>query len=166
MLIFLFLSLKGKCNFFGRLTEAYKNYKRTGDVSFVYSLFEGCPVEIKEGIVPRLKQNSKWSNLIHKLNVKSVGVISRNSFRFVSKYLNFVKDSFAGMDLRIIAANEPEIESGIYTGKVKLFVNNDNLKDFVYGKCYICGKDEKRILESQGFAQQSSENGLFIFGNV
>lgn len=163
---FSFLSLRGKCNFSGKLIKAYKNYKRTRDVSCVYSLFAGCPVEIIEEIVPRIKQNSRWSNLIQKLNVKRVGIISRNSVRIISKYLNFAKESFRDIDLRIVVTNEPEIERGIYTGRVKLFVNNDNLKDFVYDKGYICGKDEKRILESQGFAQPSFENGLFIFGNV
>jgi hypothetical protein len=163
---FSFLPLKEKWGFSKNLIEAYKNYKRTEDVSLVYSLFAGCFVEVIDEIVPSLKQNLKWSDLINKLNVKKVGIISRNSTRIISKYLDFAKEFFVDMDVRIIAANELEIENGIYTGRAKLLVNNDNLKDFVYDKGYICGKDEKRILESQGFSQPFSENDLFIFGNV
>ena len=161
-----FLSLKEKWSFSKKLIEAYKDYKRTGDVSSVYFLFEGCPVEVIDEIVPNIKQNPKWSDLIHKLNVKKVGIVSRNSTRIISQYLNFTKESFTDIDLQIIAANEPEIERGNYTGSINLFVSDDNLKDFVYDKCYICGADEKRILELEGFVQPFSENGLFVFGNV
>lgn len=163
---FSFLSLREKWSFSRKLIEAYQDYKRTEDVSFAYSLLAGCPVSIIDGIVPYLKQNQKWRDLINRLNVKKVGIISRNNAGIISKYLDFARECFADVDLEIVAANEPEIEEGIYTGRVELSVSNNNLEDFVYDKGYICGIDEKRILEPQGFNFSCCGNGLFMVGNV
>ena len=68
--------------------------------------------------------------------------------------------------MEIVAANKPEVEGGIYTGDAQIFVNNNNLETIVESKEYICGRNEKKILESTEYYPSFSKKGLFIFGNI
>jgi len=95
-----------------------------------------------------------------------VGVVSRNNARIVSKYLDLAKDLFEDIKVDLVLANELEIQDNKYTGKGEILVNNSNLGELIQDKLYICGRDEKRILESQGFPPPSFEKGLFMFGNI
>jgi hypothetical protein len=163
---FSFLSLKEKWNFTKNLVNAYKNYKKSGEASFVYSLFAECPVESLDRVVSRFTDNTRWKDFLNKLNVKRIGIVSRNNHRIISKYLDFAREFLKGFDLQIVAANKLEIEEEHYTGKLEFVVNNNDLKDLVCANTYICGRDEKKILKSSGMQPSLSEHGLFVFDNV
>lgn len=147
-----FLSLNdyGRMNFTGELVKNYIDYKKEGDISAFYSMFAGCPVKVIDKTVGKNRQNERWNDLIDKLKLKKPGIVSRNSFRIISRDLDSGRFDKNDFKIKIVAANEPEIVNDVYTGEVNLIVTNDTLIDFVREKDYIHGKDEKRILESFG----------------
>lgn len=153
-----FFNSKNKLHFMKDIFEDYRNYKKSGDVSFFYALFKGCPVNIIDNVVNKCHQSRNWNKLIEKLRPQKIGIVSRNRQGFIIKYL----DNFNRAEINITAANKPEIENGIYTGKVEIIVNNNNLIDFVKEKDYICGKDEIKILEKFGIYPKKTDTGLYI----
>jgi len=151
---FLYLNNFDRLSFLGKLIKNYGKC-RTKDVHFFYSMFAGCPVEVVDKTVYKCTQNMYWDELIDKLGVGSIGIVSRSNQRLISKYLN-LKFEEQYIEMNIVAANKPEIKDNVYTGDVKLIVTNDNLIDFVREKDYICGREEKKILESFG------DSGIYI----
>jgi len=147
---FLYLNDYGRMNFTGELIKNYMNYKKGGNISAFYSIFAGCPVEVVDKTVGKNRQNERWNNLINKLKLKKPGIVSRNSFRIISRDLDSGRFDKNDFKIKIVAANEPEIVNDVYTGEVNLIVTNNNLIDFVREKDYIHGEDEKKILESFG----------------
>lgn len=158
-----FLYLHGciRMNFIKESIEKYRDYKKNGDVRIFYSLFSGCPVEIIDKTVDRYKQNRKWNRLVEKLKI---GIVSRNSYGIISKYLNLNSKKLKeqNSEINIVAANNPEIKNNVYTGNVELIVNNCDLVSYVKEKDYICGDDEKKILENSGIHFMKMGNGLYI----
>jgi len=151
-------------NFFGstkKVITAYLKYNHTKDLSFFYSIFRGCPREIIEDTSNKLKQNEEWEKLIEKINPSRVGIVSRNNHDIISKYLEKIKGN-GFPDIEIIAANKPETEEGFYTGNVELVVDNKNLIDFIKKKDYICGSNEKRILDNLDLYFKKAGEGLYI----
>ena len=130
-----------------RLVKNFQNCKKR-DLVFFYSLFKGCPIEVIDKTVDRNRQNENWDELIDKENFGEIGTVSQNNYRIISGYLNLKKSEEQHIKVKMVAANEPEIVDGIYTGKVTLNVTKNNLIDFVREKDFIHGVYEKRILES------------------
>ncbi len=159
---FLHLDNHDRISLIKRLVKSHKDYKKDKDVSTFYSILAGCPVEVIDKTVSKYKQNKRWDKVINKLNLGKVGVISRNNDRIIVRYLNLKKLEESFIETRVIAANNPEIKDDIYTGNVELIVNNDNLVDFVKEKDYICGREEKEILENSGINSIKIDNGLYI----
>jgi len=148
-------------NFFKEITKNYSEYKKTQNPKEFYKLFKGCPVEILDHIAESMHQNEEWNKLILNLNPQKVGVISRNSKRLISKYLE-LNDNLPA-SIKLIIANEPEIDNGKYTGEANIFVSPINLNRLTRTKPYICGKEEKRILEKQDiYIKRTSNSGLYI----
>ena len=136
----------------GLLRKLIKNFHdcRKRDLVFFYSLFRGCPVEVIDKTVDKNRQNKNWDELIDKENFKEIGIVSQNNQGIILEYLNLKKSEEQHVKVKMVAANEPEIVDGIYTGKVTLNVTRNNLIDFVREKDFIHGIYEKRILESFG----------------
>ncbi len=148
------LSVTDNIKFIEKVKENHIKYMETGDVRFFYELFEGCPVEELDKVANRLRKNKRWHRLF---NGKKVGIVSRNNRRIISKYL-----SLNSIDVDIVAANEPEIIGEVYTGKVELVVNNNNLIDFVERKDYICGDEEREILDGFGIGSINLDKGIYL----
>jgi len=163
---FLFLSRDKKLDFLKEAIVSYFSYKKNKDISLVYSPFGGCPVEVLDNVIYLLHANKNFINLIDSFGINSFEILSRNNKRIISKYLNLIKSSFDDLTIGIYEANEPEIKKGIYTGKVNVLVNNNNLEELISNKIYICGRNEKRILSLQGLCPSYSEKNLFVFGNL
>lgn len=155
-----FLKNSHHATFLKDVIKEYIDYKKTQDVSQFYSLFKGCPVEILDNIVKHVHQDEEWNELIEKIGVKKVGIISRNNGRVISKYLDRLNFPYA--EINLVAANNPEIKDGIYTGKVEMIVDNKNLADFIGKKEYICKAEEKRIIEKSGIDCKRLKGGLYI----
>jgi len=137
-------------------------FKKDENFFALYSIFEGCPVEVLDKTVKRLNQNEEWENLIEKLNLEKIGVVSRNNYRIIHNYLKNLKEKQT--KINIVAANILKIKENFYTGEVKINVNNKNLIDFVKKKEYVCGEDEKRILENyNGLNFEKMKFGLYVF---
>ena len=151
-------------NFLKESIKKYKDYKESGNVSIFYSLFAGCPVEVLDKTVEKYNQNKYWDELIDKENFRKIGIISRNNYRIILKYLNLNSEKFKeqNSEINIVATNKPEIENNVYIGNVKLIVNNSDLVDYVKEKDYICSSDEKKILENSGIHSIKIGNGLYI----
>lgn len=158
---FLYLPILEKIKFMEKARRKYFEYMKTGNVRTFYEMFEGCPVEVVDKVVPNFKQNEKWYRLAEGLKV---GVVSRNNRRLILKYIISHLSEFEKQHIKadIIATNEPEIAGNVYTGNVEIKVNNNNLIDFVREKDYICGDDEKRILEHFGVNSLKAGDGLYI----
>jgi hypothetical protein len=158
---FLYLHGFTRMNFLKESIKKYKDYKESGNVSIFYSLFAGCPVEVLDKTVEKYNQNKKWNSLVENLKI---GIVSRNSSRIISKYLNLNSEKFKeqNSEINIVAANKPEIEDNVCTGNVELIVNNSDLVDYVKEKDYICGDDEKKILDDSGIHSMKLGNGLYI----
>jgi hypothetical protein len=162
--IYIYLKTKNfyAIHFGSKLLWRLIKYKKTGDLSFFYSIFEGCPVEVLDKTVKKLKQNEEWNNLIEKLKPEKIGIVSRNNQRIILNYLTNLKEKPA--EIIITAANVPETKDGFYTGRVKLNVKNENLIDFVKKKEYICSEEEKKILENyEDINFEKVTSGLYIF---
>ena len=158
---YLLYSIGNNClDLIKNVAKGFKDYKKNKDVSIFYSVLKGCPINVLDNVVFRCKQNEKWSKLLTKLNPQKVGIVSRNNNRFILKYLDLQQNQ--SWTMNITAANKPEIENEIYTGKSKIIVNNNNLIDFVRKKDYICGKDEIKILEKFGVYPKKTDTGLYI----
>ena len=143
------------------LIRNYREYKKNSDIQEVYKLFGGCPVNVLEQITTSLHINDEWYNLIERLGLKEITIVSRNIESLISKY---VREQSLPVRVESIIANNPEIENGVYTGRVISKVNNANLASLVKGEIYICGEEEKRILEKAGLYPKSvKEKGLFIY---
>ena len=143
---FSYLSGDKRISFLKKLIKNFHNCRKR-DIVFFYSMLEGCPVKILDNLASQCKENERWTKLIERRNLNKIGIISRNSSRFINEYLNFKE---YGGKADIVAANEPEIVNDIYTGGINSIVTNNTLIDFVREKDYIHGKDEKKILESFG----------------
>lgn len=149
-----------KIGFIMTSIKGHNNYKKTGDVSFFYSLFEGCPVKVIDQSTERLRQKDEWLEFIDRLNPEKIGIVSQNNKRFIEKYLNKIKLPY---EIKVERANIPEIKNGIYTGNAKVYVNNRSLINFIEGKDYICGKYEKKILENhRNLNFEKVASGLYI----
>jgi hypothetical protein len=146
--------------FVKEVAKEYLDYKRTKNVSGFYSLFKGCPVEVLDKVARKLSQNEEWDELIEKEKPEKIGVLSRNNWRIISEYLNRL--NYPSGKINIAAANIPEIENGIYTGKSKISVNNANLASLIGKKEYICREEEKRIVEKSGINCKRLKGGLYI----
>ncbi|MAG50752.1 hypothetical protein CL621_03910 [archaeon] len=151
------LPIVDNIKFIERAKEKYFEYIETGDVRAFYELLSGCQVKVLDRVANKLKKNKRWHNLVG--NTK-VGIVSRNNRRIILKYLKL-----NSIDAEIIAANEPEILGDIYTGNVDIIVNNDKLVDFVKEKDYICGDEEKEILEGFGIDSIKLDKGIYICSN-
>ncbi|MCK5043872.1 hypothetical protein KAR52_02635 [Candidatus Pacearchaeota archaeon] len=158
---YLSYSMGNNClNLIKKVAKGYKDYKKNKDVSVFYSVLKGCPTNVLDDVVFRCKQNEKWNRLLAELKPQKVGVVSRNNNKFILKYLDLQKNQ--SWKINIIAANKPEIENEIYTGKAEIIVNNNNLIEFVRKKDYICGRDEIKILENFGIHYKKTNTGLYI----
>lgn len=149
-----------RLSFLGKLMKNYEKC-RTKDVRFFYFMLKECQVKLLDEIVSGYTNNERWDELVDKLGMRSIGIVSRSNQRLISKYLNLKIGE--NNNIVIVAANKPEIKDDVYTGNVELVVNNDNLIDFVEEKAYICGKDEKKILERRfGIYFLNMKHGLYI----
>ncbi|MCK5150092.1 hypothetical protein KAJ87_04165 [Candidatus Pacearchaeota archaeon] len=139
-----FLSLSGlnRINFVKNAVLTYKDYRKNNDVRPFYSLLKDCPVKVIDKVVEKYSPNWVWNGCVGNLKM---GIVSRNNHEIISEYLKIKKDP---SEVEIVAANKPKIENGVYTGEVELIVNNGNLVKFVEKKDYLCGKEERKILES------------------
>lgn len=147
--------------FVKEVAKEYLDYKRTKNVSGFYSLFKGCPVEVLDKVARKLSQKEEWDELIEKEKPEKVGVLSRNNWRIISEYLSQL--NYPSSKINIAVANIPEIENGIYTGKSKISVGNENLAFLIGKKEYICKEEEKRIIEkSDDFNCKRLKGGLYI----
>ena len=151
--------------FLKNLIKNYARYRITRDVSAFYSLLEGCPVTILNKCAEKLHPNEKWIKLIEELKPEKVGIVSRNSHELISMCLKKLEMKLP-FPIEIVAANEPEIIDGVYTGRVNLKVDNGKgLADRVKEKEYICGQEEKSNLEKMGFHCLKAKPGLYICSN-
>ncbi|MEK6827640.1 MAG: haloacid dehalogenase-like hydrolase, partial [Nanoarchaeota archaeon] len=161
VLAYFFWKPKNKFSFALEIIKEYEIYKKTGNIEKVYSLFRGCPVEILENITPKLYLNDRWIKLVERLGLQEMALVSRNIKSFITK---FVREQSLPVKIGSIIANSPEIENGVYTGRVIPRVSNANLANLVKKGIYICGEDEKRILERAGLhPKKVKEKGLFIY---
>jgi hypothetical protein len=152
---------QNKFSFALEIFKEYEAYKRTEDIEKVYSLFKGCPIEILENITPKIYLNDKWIKLVERLGLQEMTVVSRNIESVIAK---FVREQSLPVKIKSIIANNPEIENGVYTGRIIPKVNNVNLAGLVKKGIYICGEEEKRILEKAGlYPKKVKEKGLFIY---
>lgn len=136
------------------------HYGISKDIKNFFSLFKGCPIEVIDKSTNELRQKDEWFNFIDGLNPEKIGIVSQNNKRFIEKYLNKIKLPYK---IKVKRANIPEIKNGIYTGNAKIYVNNNNLVNFVKGKDYICGRYEKKILENHGDLNfEKVASGLYI----
>ncbi len=159
--VFAYLRNRPDISLLKNIISTYVRYKRTGDVKDFYSLFHGCPVEVLDQIALKLHQRQEWEELMQKERIKKVGIVSRNNKRIIQKFIENPKHP--GLELSIVAANIPEIKDGIYTGKVEVIVNNENLSTFISDKGYICRNEERRIVEKdEGIRSESKRNGFYI----
>ncbi|VVB83279.1 Uncharacterised protein [uncultured archaeon] len=145
--------------FVKEVAKEYLDYKKNKDVSGFYSLFKGCPVKVLDKVVKRLSQNEEWDELIKKEKPGNVGVLSRNNWRIISGYLNQL--NYPSGKITIAAANIPEIENGIYTGKSKISVSNENLAFLIGKKEYICKEEERKIIGGD-FNCKRLKGGIYI----
>jgi phosphoserine phosphatase len=161
VLALMFQNYQRPFSFTKELIKGYKDYKKNDDLNGFYSLFKNCPVEVLDEITKGFTLNPKWDKSIQELKPNNIGVVSRNSTRIISKYLEQLNYPISNIGLT--AANIPEIKNGIYTGNVEIVVNNRNLADFINKKPYICGKEEKRIVEkSEGIQSERLKSGLYL----
>jgi len=156
-----FFHKSNKIGFVKEVLKEYQNCKKKEDIKGFYSLFKGCPVETLDRLVKVINQNKKWDNLIESLKPKKIGIISRNSERFISKYLDEL--DYRPAEISLVAANIPEIAEEVYTGKVEMIVDNKNLIDFIGKKEYICDEEEREIIEkSENIRSERLKNGLYL----
>jgi len=154
-------SLKGfyeRVNFTKKLIKGFYCYNITKDVGIFYSLLKGCPVEVLNKIASKFHRNRGWDLLIEELEHPKVGIISRNHLKVITDYLDKFEQP---TKINIIAANIPEIKNNIYTGRVKINVNNKNLENFVRKKDYICG-EERKLLNNFEFTSKKVGHRLWI----
>jgi hypothetical protein len=149
-----------RIHFIKEIAKEYIDYKKTEDIRGFYALFKGCPVRVLDRIIKSLHQNEEWDELIGKLKPKKVGVVSRNNGRIISGYLERI--SCSDFKTELVVANYPEIRNSIYTGEVEIVIDNHNLAKFVGKKEYICGEDEKRVLEKSRINCKKLKGNLYI----
>jgi hypothetical protein len=162
LLMLFFTQHKNHFNFLKDLFIEYCDYRKTKDVRGFYALFKYCPVKTFDKIANLVTINNQWKKSIEEeLKPKEVGILSRNNQRIISGCLeNF---NYPNAKISLVAANNPKVENGFYTGEVDVSVDNYNLADFMDGKGYICGDEEKRILEkSEGIHCERLKSGLYI----
>jgi len=154
--------LKQNCplKFLGEVFREYVQYQKTKDPSEFYKLFRGCPVEVLDKVASSIHQNEEWNKLISKLHPQEVGIASRNNKRIISHYLNSAQN--LPSNIKIVAANEPEINQTSYTGKSDISVNFQILAEMAMKKPYICGREEKSVLEREGIYATNMGHGLYI----
>ena len=146
-----------RVNFTKKLIKGFYCYNVTKDVGIFYSLLKGCPVEVLNEIVNKFHKNKGWDLLIEELGHPKVGIVSRNHLKIITDYLDKFEQP---TEIDVIAANMPETKNGIYTGKVKIIVDNKNLESFVRKKDYICR--EERKLFNYEFTSKKVGHGLWI----
>ncbi|MEK6913670.1 MAG: hypothetical protein AABW47_03290 [Nanoarchaeota archaeon] len=147
--------------FVGELVRNYRAYQKSSDVQEVYKLFGGCPVNVLEQVTTSLHINDEWMKLVERLGLLECTILSRNIREFITKY---IKEQYLPIEIESIVANYPEIYRGFYTGRIIPTVSNENLARLVKEDMYICGEEEKRILEKSGLSAKSvKERGLFIY---
>ncbi len=134
-------------------------YEISKDIRNFFYLFEECPIEVIDKSTDKLRQNDEWLNVIERLKPEKIGIVSRNNRGFIKRYLDTKELSDK---VKIIVANVPEIKNGIYTGNVKLYVNNGNIRDIIGKKEYICGKEEMKILKNFEMFSKNLKRGLYI----
>jgi hypothetical protein len=144
----------------GELIFDYVQYKQKRDARSFYSFFKGCPVEVLDNTLNWIHPNEEWEELVKKEGIKSIGVVSRNSQRIILGHLN--KRTNNGQDIRLVAANIPEINNGTYTGNVELIVELKGLAKLIGKRSYICGKEEKIALEMAGLHPLKASKNLYI----
>lgn len=159
-ILFYFLSHECPFKFFKEITRTYSQYKKSKNPIEFYKLFEGCPVEILDKIAESIQQNHEWNKLISKLKPKQVGIISRNSERLISRYLDL--NRYLSPQTRLIMANIPEVKNNTYTGNADILVDFNTLIKITNKKPYICGREEKKALEKMGIYAKRASNGLYI----
>lgn len=146
-----------KDNHIGFIKNILKGYINK-DIHCFYSLFNGCPIEIIDNIVKKFHQNERWEKLIEELKPKRIGTISRNNKRIILKHLDNLQDK----NINLIAANKPEINNNLYTGKAEVIVDNKRLIDLIKGKEYICAREERNILKEFGVYSTKLDKNLYI----
>ena len=160
VLAYFFFRNQKHIQFAKEVIKEYVDYKRNSNVQGFYSLFRGCPVEILDKIVKRLYQDEAWNGLVENLKPKKIGVISRNNKRIISEYLKQL--NYPSTKINLVAANNPEIKDGVYTGEAQIIIDNNNLAEFIGKREYICREEEKRIVEKSGIDCKRFKGGLYI----
>ena len=160
ILAYFFFRNQKHIRFAKEVAKEYVDYKRNSNIQGFYSLFRGCPVEILDKIVKRLYQDGAWNELVEKLKPKKIGVVSRNNNRIISEYIQQLNYPLTKVNL--VAANNPEIKNGVYTGEAQIVIDNNNLAEFIGKKEYICREEEKRIVEKSGIDCKRLKGGLYI----
>ena len=125
ILAYFFFRNQKHIRFAKEVAKEYVDYKRNSNIKGFYSLFRGCPVEILDKIIKRLYQDEAWNELVEKLKPKKIGVISRNNNRIISEYIQQLNYPLTKVNL--VAANNPEIKNGVYTGEAQIVIDNNNL---------------------------------------
>ncbi len=149
-----------RVKFLKDVAKEYVDYKKTKNVERYFSLFEGCPIETIDNLVRHLHQNEEWNEAIQKLGIREVGIVSRNNQRIISRYLEGLNLSY--VETSLVAANNPESRNGVYTGRAKINVSNENLANIIGKKEYLCREEEKRIIEKSGIDCKRLKGGLYI----
>jgi hypothetical protein len=142
------------------LFKKFIKYKQKKDARYFYSFFEGCPVEVLDRTLEFIHPNEDWERLVEREGIEKVGIVSRNSVRIISEYVEQFHPKYISPEL--IVANIPEIKDGIYTGKVDLQVELRNLARVIKKKPYICGKEERKALEDAGMYCKSTKGEVYI----
>jgi hypothetical protein len=143
------------------LIRGYRAYRKNLDIQEVYKLFIGSSTNVLEQVTASLHINDEWMKLTERLGLPEMTILSRNMGEFIAKY---VREQFLPVRVESIVANYPEVDRGHYTGRIIPIVSNENLARLVKEDIYICGEDEKRILEKADLHPKSvKEKGLFIY---
>ena len=155
-----FLRNPHHARFLKEVAKEYVDYKKTKEVAGFFSLFRGCPIEVLDSLVGKIHQNEEWNEAVEKLGTENIGVLSRNNERIISKYIEQLNLPYTKVILA--AANRPEIREGVYTGGAQIIVNNQTLASCIGEKEYICGEEEKRIIEREDMDCKKLKGRLYI----